>query len=142
MDRTVSPNDNTRIVVIDDNVDAADMFGWLLDAKGYATRIAYSGVAGLDLVTAFSPHVVFCDLGMPDMSGYEFAGLLRARQQLTQPLLVAVSGWGDAGTRARSRAAGFDVHLVKPTVSEQVLALLDADQRGREGPHESSRECW
>lgn len=138
MDRTVAPNDNTRIVVIDDNVDAADMFGWLLDAKGYAARIAYSGPAGLDLVAAFAPQVVFCDLGMPGMSGYEFAESLRARQQLPQPLLVAVSGWGDAHTRAHSHAAGFDVHLVKPTVFDDILALLDADERGREGPHASS----
>ena len=138
MDRNVSPNDNTRIVVIDDNIDAADMFGSLLEAEGYATRIAYSGPAGLDLVAAFSPHVVFCDLGMPTMSDYEFAASLRARQALPQPLLVAVSGWGDDGARARSCAAGFDVHLLKPTMFEDVRALLDAHMHGREGAHGSS----
>lgn len=119
------PTETTRIVVVDDNVDAADMFGWLLEAEGYATQIAYSGRAGLDLVAAFSPHVVFCDLGMPCMSGYEFAAALRADQARSQPLLVAVSGWGDERARERTRAAGFDAHLVKPTTFPAIRALVD-----------------
>jgi CheY-like chemotaxis protein len=131
----MSPNKNARIVVIDDNVDAADMFGWLLEAQGYATRIAYSGAAGLDLVAAFAPDVVFCDLGMPCMSGYEFAATLRARPAPRQPLLVAVSGWGDEGSRARTRVAGFDHHLVKPTVFADIRALLDACLGGRDTAH-------
>ncbi|MFJ1466841.1 response regulator [Massilia orientalis] len=128
----MSPDNTARIVVIDDNVDAADMFGWLLEAEGYPTRIAYSGHAGLDLVAAFSPHVVFCDLGMPCMSGYEFASLLRARATVPQPLLVAVSGWGDDRTRTRTRAAGFDVHLVKPTRFPDIRVLI-ADHMGGSG---------
>ena len=129
----MSPDNTARIVVIDDNVDAADMFGWLLEAEGYPTRIAYSGHAGLDLVAAFSPHVVFCDLGMPCMSGYEFASLLRARATVPQPLLVAVSGWGDDRTRTRTRAAGFDVHLVKPTRFPDIRVLI-AEHMGGSGP--------
>jgi CheY-like chemotaxis protein len=120
----VSPDNTARIVVIDDNVDAADMFGWLIEAEGYLTRIAYSGHAGLDLVADLSPHIVFCDLGMPCMSGYEFAAILRARATVPRPLLVAVSGWGDDRTRTRTREAGFDVHLVKPTRFPDVRILI------------------
>ena len=132
----MSPNEYPRIVVIDDNVDAADMFGWMLEADGYPTRIAYSGRAGLDLAAAFSPHAVFCDLGMPCMSGYEFAAALRTREAGRTPLLlVAVSGWGDARTRTLSAAAGFDVHLVKPTRFEDIRTLLEDRLGGQAGLH-------
>ena len=113
-----------RIVVIDDNVDAADMFGWLLEAEGYKAEVRYSASAGLELTAKFDPHVVFCDLEMPIMSGYDFAREFRAQERSLKPLLVAVSGWDDERTRMRSKNAGFDAHLVKPTSFLEVIMVL------------------
>lgn len=114
-----------RIVVIDDNNDAADMFAWLLEADGHEVQIAYSGQVGLELTTTFNPHVIFCDLGMPTMSGYEFAEKLRSRNVQRQPLLITISGWGDKRTRIRTHAAGFDFHLVKPADIGAIRELLE-----------------
>lgn len=115
---------NFRIVVIDDNVDAADMFGWLLEAEGYKAEVRYSASAGLELTSKFEPHVVFCDLGMPVMSGYDFAREFRAQDLSSRPLLVAVSGWNDERTRMRTKNAGFDAHLVKPASLSDIVILL------------------
>lgn len=120
------PSRKLRIVVIDDNSDSADMFGWLLEADGHEVRIAYSGQVGLDISQAFDPQVIFCDLGMPTMSGYEFAEHLRLRDfDGQQPLLVTISGWGDEEARRRTHAAGFDFHLVKPANIGAVRDLLE-----------------
>lgn len=115
-----------RIVVIDDNSDSADMFGWLLEADGHDVKIAYSGQGGLDIAKTFKPQVIFCDLGMPAMSGYEFAENLKLRDFYgQQPLLITISGWGDERARIRTHAAGFDFHLVKPANIGVIRDLLE-----------------
>ena len=113
-----------RVLVIDDNTDLANMFAMLLEASGYVTRTAYSGHEGLEAVPAFMPDVVICDIGMPDMSGHDVAKRIRDGAYGCEPMLIAVSGWGDARTVAASSAAGFVVHMTKPVALEAVLEVM------------------
>jgi len=113
-----------RVLVIDDNTDLANMFAMLLEASGYVTRTAYSGHEGLEAVPAFMPDVVICDIGMPDMSGHDVAKRIRDGAYGCEPMLIAVSGWGDARTVAASSAAGFVVHMTKPVAIEAVLEVI------------------
>lgn len=113
-----------RVLVIDDNTDLADMFAMLLEASGYVTRTAYSGHEGLEAVRAFMPDVVICDIGMPDISGHEVAKRIQYGAYGCEPMLIAVSGWGDARTVAASSAAGFVVHMTKPVAIEAVLEVM------------------
>jgi CheY-like chemotaxis protein len=113
-----------RILLIDDNVDAATMMQALLTAFGFTVEVANSGVAGLALAQSFRPQVVFLDLGMPIMNGYEVAVALRQIPALADIFLLALTGWNDQQTRAAVIAAGFDRHLVKPPNLEHILAIL------------------
>ena len=103
-----------RVLVVDDNQDAAEMLAVLLTAWGLQTRVAYDGLSALTIAQDFEPAVALLDIGLPGLDGYETA--LRMRQQTwgRTALLVAVTGWGQATDLARSREAGFDHHLVKP----------------------------
>ncbi|HUQ09839.1 MAG TPA: response regulator [Steroidobacteraceae bacterium] len=115
-----------RILVVDDNVDAATSLAMLLELDGHDTRVAHSGIDALAAVTAFAPHVVFLDIGLPDLSGYDVARRLRSMAGLeTRPRLIALTGWGQAEDRLRSREAGFDAHLVKPVDPAELGAALD-----------------
>ncbi|MCE4554531.1 hybrid sensor histidine kinase/response regulator [Roseateles cellulosilyticus] len=113
-----------RILVVDDNEDAADALGMLLALGGHEVRIEHTGAAGLSAADDLLPEAVFCDIGMPGMDGHEFATRLRQDPRFAGTLLVAVTGWGSQEDRRRSRAAGFDVHLTKPAGSDAVEALL------------------
>jgi signal transduction histidine kinase/ActR/RegA family two-component response regulator len=116
-----------RILVVDDNDDAATSLGMLLSLSGHDVRVENSGVAALAALTAdggFVPQAVFCDLGMPGMGGYEFAARLRQEARFAGTLLVALTGWGSQEDKKRSRAAGFDEHLTKPASLDAVMALL------------------
>ena len=124
-----------RVMVVDDNVDAAQTLAMILDIEGYATRVAHSGLEALDAAAAFHPAVVFLDIGMPGMDGYETAGALRRLPGLETPCLIALTGWGAEHDRARSRAAGFDHHLTKPvdlgTVQKLLSDMASAAGQGR-----------
>jgi CheY-like chemotaxis protein len=100
------------------------MLSMLLSGKGHATRMAFDGAAALEVATQFLPHVGLLDLSLPGMSGYELAPRLRALPGLTQIRLVAVTGHGSDAHRARTRAAGFDEHLLKPVDLEVVDGVL------------------
>ena len=112
-----------RVLVVDDNRDAADTLSTLLRALGVTVEIAYSGRAALDAVATFAPDVVLLDIGMPDMDGYETSRRIRARHG-TDVLLVALTGWGQDEDLRQSRAAGFDHHLVKPPDIERLREIL------------------
>jgi len=114
-----------RVLLIDDNADAASMMQALLSALGYTVEAASSGSEGLALAQSFQPHVVFLDLGMPIMSGYEVATALRRMPALGDVFLLALTGWNDQATRKAVIAAGFDRHLVKPPNFQQITAILD-----------------
>ncbi|HKX41102.1 MAG TPA: ATP-binding protein [Burkholderiaceae bacterium] len=124
--KKAAPNPTRQhvLLVIDDNTDAADSLAMLLRALGHRTEVAYDGIAGLAAVTNFSPDVVFCDIGMPGMGGYAFAGELRRRgfQAIT---LVAVSGWGAEADKQHTRKAGFDFHLTKPADTTSLKTILE-----------------
>jgi signal transduction histidine kinase/ActR/RegA family two-component response regulator len=113
-----------RILVVDDNVDAAESLAMLLQLMGADVRTAYDGPSALKVATAFGADVVFLDIGMPSMDGYEVARRLRAMPQFEKAILVAQTGWSKEEEQPHSRDAGFDHHLVKPFDPAAVQALL------------------
>ncbi|WP_338762628.1 ATP-binding protein [Massilia sp. METH4] len=119
-----APSRRLRVLIADDNVDAAHSLADLLALEGHDTRVAADGPGALALAEAFRPEVVFLDIGMPGMDGYETARRLRQLPGLAAVPLAALTGWGAAEDRARTRAAGFDHHLLKPAVPAEVDAVL------------------
>ena len=101
-----------RILIVDDNADAADSLALLLEMDGHTTRPVYGSMAALESAGTFDPQVVLLDIGLPGMDGYEVARRMRARGSKAQ--IVALTGYGQHNDQARSRDAGFDAHLVKP----------------------------
>ncbi|MYM24204.1 response regulator [Duganella sp. FT135W] len=120
MDQTI----NTRILVVDDNTDAADISAELLELQGYQTAVAYSGMSSLETARTFQPHAILLDLGMPGMDGYQVAEALRAVPDFDQVALIAFTAWGDVVTQRRVIATGFDEHVVKPANLERILAAV------------------
>jgi PAS domain S-box-containing protein len=115
-----------RVLVADDNVDAADTLASLLRAKGHEVRVAYDGEAAVQAGAAFLPDLAFLDIGMPRMDGCQAARALRLLPGLDKLRLAALTGWGAREDRARTADAGFDHHLLKPAAPEQVDAVLTA----------------
>jgi signal transduction histidine kinase len=115
---------NRRVLIVDDNEDAADTMGALLEALGVTVSVAHSGREALDVLTRFEPDTMLVDIGMPEMDGYELARRIRAVSLRHRPLLIALTGWGQDDDYDRSRAAGFDHHLVKPPDIERLRDLL------------------
>ena len=114
-----------RILVVDDNVDAADSLGEMLRGLGHSTRIAHDGFEALSLAQGYQPELVILDIGMPRMTGYEVAIEMRKIPGLETTCIVALTGWGAEEDRAQSRQAGFDHHLTKPASSAAFLQLFD-----------------
>jgi CheY-like chemotaxis protein/anti-sigma regulatory factor (Ser/Thr protein kinase) len=112
------------ILVVDDQPDSTASLAMLLRLRGHEVRIAHDGPSALEEVTRRPPEVVFLDLGLPGMSGYDVARQLRAQPQTRDLRLVALTGYGTEADRAKSRAAGFDVHLAKPVDPVDLEALL------------------
>jgi CheY-like chemotaxis protein len=113
-----------RILVIDDNSEAADISAELLELHGYQTTVAYSGLTGLEAARTFQPHAILLDLGMPGMDGYQVASALRAVPDFDDVALVAFTAWGDIVTRQRVIDTGFDEHIIKPANLERILSAL------------------
>jgi CheY-like chemotaxis protein len=113
-----------RILIVDDNRDAADSLSLVLKMLGADVRIAHDGSAALAAFEADTPSVVLLDIGMPGMDGYEVAREIRARYPERRAALVALTGWGQEGDRRRAREAGFDHHLVKPAEIATLESLL------------------
>lgn len=116
-----------RALVIDDDLDVANSLGILLSTLGAEIRVAYDGLSGMDAIRDFAPEVVFIDLGMPGMDGCETARRIRATEIGRKLRLVALTGWGQDGTRARTKEAGFDAHLIKPASLEALEQALQGD---------------
>lgn len=114
-----------RILVVDDNRDAAKTLAMMLSAQGHQCDIAFDGIAALQTAQKFRPEVFFLDLGMPAMSGYELAAKLRSLDDFKSSLLIAVTGWGRLQDRVNCLNAGFDEHLVKPIEFEKIQHLLN-----------------
>lgn len=113
------------VLVVDDNEDAAESLKSMLEAFGHRVRTCSDPVAALDVIASYRPSVALLDIGLPVMDGYELARRMRASGHLGEARLVAVTGYGLESDRERSRAAGFDVHLVKPVDSQRLRALLE-----------------
>jgi PAS domain S-box-containing protein len=113
-----------RVLVVDDNTDAADTLQTLLALAGHEVRTAASGAEALDVLGDFLPDLALLDIGLPGMSGLELARCIRAQPALAGIQLVALTGWGRDEDRERSREAGFDGHMTKPVDIDEVLALL------------------
>ena len=114
-----------RVLVVDDNEDAAEMLAESLRLEGFIVEVAHDGPNGIELASAFSPEVVLLDIGLPVMDGYEVARHLRRATALSPVRLVAITGYGQAQERQRALGAGFDAHLVKPVDLAAVLAAID-----------------
>lgn len=113
-----------RIVVADDNRDAADTCAALLELSGHHVQTAYSGRQAFELAESFRPHAAFLDIGLPDMDGYTLAKRIRESSWGRHTLLVAVTGWGQSEDRRRAYEAGFDHHLAKPVAAEAIESVL------------------
>lgn len=113
-----------RVLVVDDNVDAADSLAILLQASGHDARVAYGGQQGLQIAQAFQPEAIFCDLGMPGIGGFELASRLRQDARFDDTALIAVTGWGTEDDKRRTQRAGFDFHLTKPAGPDNLQAIL------------------
>lgn len=124
-----TPTQPKRILVVDDNVDAAMALSMLLGVIGHETHTAHTGPDALDAVSKIKPDVVLLDLGLPGMSGFEVCERIRTAAGDEQPMVVALTGWGQESDRQKSRNSGFDHHLVKPVDYDALADLLDASPR-------------
>lgn len=114
-----------RCLVIEDNADAAESMGLLLELSGHEVEIAHDGKQGLEAAKRFLPDVVLCDIGLPGgLDGYEVARRMREDPALGRTKLIALSGYGQEEDQRRAREAGFDVHLTKPADPVALERLL------------------
>jgi CheY-like chemotaxis protein len=130
-DLTAAPH--WRILVADDDADTADSMTLLLRLLGHTVISTYSGLGTLATAATFLPQIVFLDIGMPEMNGYDVARQLRAMPEIATVVLVALTGYGRDEDRRRAKEAGFDFHFLKPTTLttiEQFLAGLPSRHAG------------
>jgi CheY-like chemotaxis protein len=114
----------SRILVVDDNQDGADMLAEILAGKGYDTRVAHDAPSALRVAADFVPQVALLDIGLPVMDGYELAGHLRNLPGLSGLQLIALTGYGQDSDRKRAFEAGFQHHLIKPVDIAVIEATL------------------
>ena len=119
-----APLGQMRILVVDDNRDAAESLSMLLEVLGAEAKVACDGFEALELMKSYDPAVVLLDIGMPEMDGYEVARRIRADLPDRRVVLVALTGWGQEDDRRRAKEAGFDHHLIKPANIDTLQKLL------------------
>ena len=115
--------ESRRVLVVDDNRDSANMMAMLLEFVGHQARTAHDGLKAVAEVAEFQPHVVLLDIGLPVLNGYEAAERIR-RAPGIQPVLIALTGWGQPEDRRRAVDAGFDHHLIKPVDHDVLMSLV------------------
>jgi CheY-like chemotaxis protein len=120
-----APTEGRRILVVDDNEDAASLLAECLEMMGNTTRVAHDGPQALRVVEEFLPQLALLDIGLPVMDGYELAVQLRAKLGDDRLRLVAITGYGQAADRQRALDASFDAHLVKPIDLSRLAGVLD-----------------
>jgi CheY-like chemotaxis protein len=125
------PHLASRVVIIDDNQDAAHTMSMLVEQLGGSARMAHDAVSGLSAVQEFQPDVVFLDIGLPGMDGYETCRRIRRQPSEQHIVIVAVTGWGQSQDKQRALDAGFDAHLTKPVDPTELARVL---ARGVHGP--------
>jgi CheY-like chemotaxis protein len=114
-----------RVLVVEDNPDTAESLRRLLGLCGYQVMIAHSAEEGLSAARRIQPHIVLCDIGLPDSDGYVVASVLRQSRATSSARLIAVTAHGESRDRHRALAAGFDAHLVKPVDPRVLLGELE-----------------
>lgn len=119
-----APHNGLRVLVVDDNKDAAESTGLLLGLSGFEVQLAYDGATALKTASGFCPDAVLLDIGLPVMDGYEVARRLRAQSWGKQMALIAASGYGQEEDQQRSKEAGFDTHLTKPPDPSHLTEIL------------------
>lgn len=127
---TTSPNASPvgagkTVLIVDDNMDAADSLAWILEADGYTVKVANTGEQALSVIASLAVDTAVLDIGLPDISGFEVARKVREMDQPGHIKLIALTGWGNESDRDKSRAAGFDAHLVKPADLSELRRLID-----------------
>ncbi len=125
------PATATRILVVDDLAPSAETLMTLLEMEGFEVRVAHEGQDALRIAREFQPEVVLLDIGLPGMNGFEVAHGLRSQPESKDALLIALTGYGEAESRARSAQAGFDFHMVKPADVDLLLTMLADPQEAR-----------
>jgi DNA-binding response OmpR family regulator len=127
-----------RVLIVDDNRDAADSMALLVETAGHSARTAYDGHQALDMASAFAPDVLLLDLGVPGLNGFEIARRIRRQPWGKTVALIAVTGWGQEQDRLRTAEAGFDAHLIKPVGHADLLSALRACGRTTRPSREAS----
>ena len=117
-----------RIMVVDDNVDAAEMICTLLEFHGHEVKKAHTGAQAIELANHLQPHIAILDIGLPDMTGYETAASLRRLPAMDKAMLIALTGYGQETDKRRAFEAGFNHHLVKPVTFEMLMTTIDSFQ--------------
>jgi CheY-like chemotaxis protein len=118
------PIAHRRILVIDDNLDAANALRYLLENDGHEVQVAVDGSAGLALARQFKPDFLLLDIGLPNLNGYEIAKRIRQDDSLRNVTIIAITGYGQSNDRARALAAGFDHHMTKPVEFHSLQKLF------------------
>jgi two-component system CheB/CheR fusion protein len=131
--QSAAPDDLSRILIVDDNVDAVDCLAHLLRLEGHNVATAHDGVSGLVEAGKFQPQVVLLDIGMPVMDGFQVARELRARKTAKPMVIIALTGYGQPEDRARAEAAGFDELLTKPINLDGLYSALKTRWSHRNG---------
>jgi DNA-binding response OmpR family regulator len=131
---TASVESHPRVLVVDDNEDAADSLATLLGVMGYEVRTAYDGPEAITAADEFQPAVALLDIGLPQLSGYDIARHVRERRG-NDVLLVAITGWGQEGDKLKAREAGFDHHFTKPADFGVLLELIGRELKERGTEH-------
>ena len=115
-----------RILVVDDNIDAAETLSALLEMQGYYVQVAHDGIEALNDAVAFKPQVIFLDIAMPDMNGYETADALRRMPGFEDITIIALTGWDAESDRVKSGGTKFNHLLTKPVQVEKINELLSS----------------
>jgi len=125
---TADSTPKRRLLVVDDNRDAAESMSMLLQMWGHEVLFAYDGPSALETAEQWQPEAVFLDIGLPGMDGYEVAARLRELPHAKGAVLIAITGYGQDDDRLRSQRAGIDHHLVKPVAPDALRSLIDSLQ--------------
>jgi two-component system CheB/CheR fusion protein len=113
-----------RVLVVDDNADSAKMLSTMLEIEGHEAHVRFDGLEAVEAAASLGPDVVFMDIGLPGLNGFEAAERIRTNPANNGMTLVAITGWGQDQDRQRSKDAGFNVHLVKPVPIKSLKELL------------------
>lgn len=122
----IGNNSKRRILIVDDNIDAAVTTAELLRVLGNEVEVVHDGEAAIRVTFSSQPEVVLLDIGLPSVDGYEVARQIRANPDIDQPTLIALTGWGQENGGSAALDAGFDHHLVKPVDLERLIGAMNS----------------